>query len=99
MERDLAGIDEGNPLSRGPSGPLRSSKSGKPEAKRMERDLAFAEEENPLSRGPSGPLRSSKSGKNQTTSAETTDNPSTDLTNTKRTAAVGNLRLPTIAAP
>ncbi len=115
MRRDLAGIDEGNPLSRGPSGPLRSSKSGKHQttsaetthnpstdltkAKRMERDLAFAEEENPLSRGPSGPLRSSKSGKNQTTSAETTDNPSTDLTNTKRTAAVGNLRLPTIAAP
>ncbi len=30
MRRDLAGIDEGNPLSRGPSGPLRSSKSGKP---------------------------------------------------------------------
>ena len=57
MRRDLAGIDEGNPLSRGPSGPLRRSKSGKkPEAKRMKRDLAFAEEENPLSRGPSGPL-------------------------------------------
>ncbi len=98
MERDLAGIEEGNPLSRGPSGPLRSSKSGEPEAKRMERDLAFGEEENPLSRGPSGPLRSSKSGKNQTTSAETTHNASTDLTNTKRTAAVGNLRLTTIAA-
>ncbi len=79
MRRDLAGIDEGNPLSRGPSGPLRSSKSGKNQttsaetthnpstdlakAKRMRRDLAFREEENPLSRGPSGPLRSSKSGK------------------------------------
>ncbi|MCZ6461003.1 MAG: hypothetical protein O6705_02055 [Actinobacteria bacterium] len=99
MRRDLAGIDEGNPLSRGPSGPLRSSKSGKPEAKRIERDLAFAEEENPLSRGPSGPLRSSKSGQNQTTSVATTHSASTDLTNTKRTAAVGNLRLPTIAAP
>ncbi len=63
MRRDLAGIDEGNPLSRGPSGPLRSSKSGKPEAKRMDSNAAFGEEENPLSRGPIGPLRSSKSGK------------------------------------
>ena len=98
MRRDLAGIDEGNPLSRGPSGPLRSSKSGKPEAKRMRRDLAFGEEEIPLSRRPSGPLRSSKSGQNQTPSAETTQSASTDLANTKRTA-VGNLRLPTIAAP
>ncbi len=44
----------------------------------MERDLAGIDKGNPLSRGPSGPLRSSKSGK---------------------TAAAGNLRLPTIAAP
>jgi hypothetical protein len=56
MRRDLAGIDKGNPLSRGPSGPLRSSKSGKPEAKRMRRDLAGIDKGNPLSRGPSGPL-------------------------------------------
>ena len=98
MERDLAFGEEEDPLSRGPSGPLRSSKSGKPEAKRMERDLAGSDEGNPLSRGPSGPLRSSKSGQNQTTSVATTHSASTDLTNTKRTA-VGNLRLPTIAAP
>ena len=65
----------------------------------MERDLAGIDEGNPLSRGPSGPVRSSKSGKNQTTSAATTHSASTDLTNTKRIAAVGNLRLPTIAAP
>ncbi len=64
----------------------------------MRRDLTGIDEGNPLSRGPSGPLRSSKSGKNQTTSAATTHNPSTDLTSTKRTA-VGILRLPTIAAP
>ena len=65
----------------------------------MGRDLAGIDEGNPLSRGPSGPLRSSKSGQNQTTSVATTHSASTDLTNTKRTAAVGNLRLPTIAAP
>ena len=72
MRRDLTGINEGNPLSRGPSGPLRSSKSGKnrptsaetthnastdlAKAKRMRRDLAGITEGNPLSRGPSGPL-------------------------------------------
>jgi len=72
MRRDLAGIDKGNPLSRGPSGPLRSSKSGQNQttsvatthnastdlakAKRMRRDLAGIDKGNPLSRGPSGPL-------------------------------------------
>ncbi len=64
----------------------------------MRRVVTFGEEEDPLSRGPSGPLRSSKSGKHQTTSVATTHSASTDLTNTKRTA-IGNLRLPTIAAP
>ncbi len=98
MRRDLAGINKGNPLSRGPSGPLRSSKSGTPEAKRMRRDLVGINKGNPLSRGPSGPLRSSKSGNHQYTSAETPDRPSTDLTNAKRTAAAGNSRLTTIAA-
>ncbi len=72
MGRDLAGIEEGNPLSRGPSGPLRSSKSGKPEAKRMRRDPVVTDHNIPLSRGPSGPLRSSKSGKQTGTSAEGT---------------------------
>ena len=72
MRRAVAFGEEENPLSRGPSGPLRSSKSGEPEAKRMRRAVAFGEEENPLSRGPSGPLRSSKSGESSSTSVETT---------------------------
>ncbi len=58
MERDPVVIDHNIPLSRGPSGPLRSSKSGKqtgtsadgtllaietPNAQRMGRDLAGTE--------------------------------------------------------
>ena len=69
MERDSVVTDHNNPLSRGPSGPLRSSKSGKQKAKRMERDSVVTDHNNPLSRGPSGPLRSSKSGKHRRTAA------------------------------
>ena len=96
MERDSVVTDHNNPLSRGPGGLLRSSKSRKNgtasvettdhpsghvmRTKRMGRALAGVEGANPLSRGPSGLLRSSKSGKH------------------RRTAAVGNLQLTTIAA-
>ncbi len=59
MRRDVAFGEEEDPLSRGPSGPLRSSKSGEPKAKRMRRDVAFGEEENPLSRGPMWPVAKS----------------------------------------
>ncbi|MCH7846432.1 MAG: hypothetical protein IH850_11480 [Acidobacteria bacterium] len=84
MERDSVVTDHNNPLSRGPSGLLRSSKSGKQKAKRMGRALAGVEGANPLSRGPSGLLRSSKSGKNGTASVETTDHPSGHVMRTKR---------------
>jgi hypothetical protein len=57
------GCHQRGPLSRGPSGLLRSSKSGKPKAKRMRAESMGCHQRGPLSRGPSGPLRSSKSGK------------------------------------
>ena len=81
MRHDLAAINNGNPLSRGPMWPL--AKSGNPKAKRMERDPVATDHNNPLSRGPSGLLRSSKSGKNRPTSVETTDNASMDFEKAK----------------
>ncbi len=95
MGRDPACGEGENPLSRGPSGLLRSSKSGRnwatsvettghpstdlTKAKRMGRDPAGVEGGNPLSRAPRGLLRSGNSGKH------------------RRTTAVGNLQLTTIA--
>lgn len=63
----------------------------------MQRDPACGEKENPLSRGPSGLLRSSKSGRQQHTSA-TPILLALATPKAKRTAAVGNLQLTTIAA-
>ena len=71
MRRAVAFGEEENPLSRGLSGPLRSSKSGKPEAKRMRRDVAFGEEKKSAEPGPERPAAKQQERKNGSTSVET----------------------------
>ena len=62
----------------------------------MERDSVVTDHNNPLSRGPSGLLRSSKSGQQQHISV-TTILLALATPKAKRTTAVGDLQLTTIA--